>query len=239
MRYFTVFFFFIVSFTVVAQKQLVKGKIVNEITNYTEPSITVINLNSLKLTKSNGFGDFEIEASLNDSLHFSAEGYRSLKLKVTNDWLKNKTMTVYLKDNSTTLDELVISNLKLTGFLQVDTKLIELNDFYYYRSYQPLDLKTNFLNKLDPVDAIYKSFKKNSETTKKIERLKQESDLINVMKSKYDRETVAALLNISKEDIIKVLQNCNHTDRFIYTSSDFQIFNALNECFQVYNISNK
>lgn len=239
MRYFTVLFFVLFSSILSAQKQVVKGTVVNEVTNYVEPDVNIINLNSLKVTKTNNKGGFEIEATLNDSLHFSANGYRSLKLKVTNDWLKNPSITVYLKDNATTLDELFISNLKLTGFLQVDTKLIEMNDSYYYRSYKPSSFSSNFMTKLDPVDAIYNAIKKNSGTTKKIEQLKKENDLIELMKTKYDRETVAALLNISKEDIAKVLQRCNHTDRFIYTASDYQIFNALNECLEVHNLSKK
>jgi len=239
MRYFTVLFFILISLTTAAQKQKVKGTVINELTNFVEPGINIINLNSLKITKSQKNGDFEIEANLNDSIHFSAEGYRSLKLKVTNDWLKNPNVYVYIKDNSTTLEDLYISNLKLTGFLQVDTKLIELNERYYYNSFKPATYSFLGSNKLNPVEGIYKAFKKNSQTTTKIEQLKKETELIELMKTKFDRETVSVLLNISKEDIVKVLQNCNHTDRFIYTASDFQIFNALNECFQLYNISIK
>lgn len=239
MRYFTVLFFLILTLSSSAQKQVVKGNIINELSKYSEPGINIINLNSLKVSKSDKNGYFEIEASLNDSLHFSSEGYRSLKLKVTNDWLKNQSMTVYIKDNSTTLEEMYISTLKLTGFLQIDTKLIELNDYYYYKQFQPKDFSATFAPKLNPVDAIYNSFKKNSTNNQKIEKLKQESELIEMMKTKFDRETVSALLNISKDDMVKVLQNCNHTERFIYTASDYQIFNALNECFQVYNIEKK
>ena len=111
MRYFTVLFFLILTLSSSAQKQVVKGNIINELSKYSEPGINIINLNSLKVSKSDKNGYFEIEASLNDSLHFSSEGYRSLKLKVTNDWLKNQSMTVYIKDNSTTLEEMYISTL--------------------------------------------------------------------------------------------------------------------------------
>jgi len=239
MRYFTVFFFTLISLTTFAQKQIVKGRTINELTNSPEQNINIINLNSLKITKSKLNGEFQIEANLNDSIHFSAEGYRSIKLKVTNDWLKNTSINVYIKDNSTTLEELYISNLKLTGFLQVDTKLIELNDRYYYNAFRPTEYAFFNNSKLNPIDGIYKSFKKNSENSKKIQKLNEETELIEVMKTKYDRETVVALLNISKDEIVKVLKDCDHTDRFIYTASDFQIFNALNECYQLYNISKK
>lgn len=239
MRYFTVFFFTLISLTSFAQKHQVKGTIINELTHATEQGINIINLNNLKVTKSQKNGDFQIEASLNDSIHFSAEGFKSLKLKVTNDWVKGNNITVYIKDASTVLDEMYISNLKLTGFLQVDTKLIALNDYFYYNSFAPSNFSAHYNSKLSPVDAIYNSFKKNSDYNNKINQLKTETDLIEMMKTKFDRETVAALLNISKEEIIKVLQSCNHTERFIYTASDYQVFNAVNECYQFYNMSKK
>ena len=56
------------------------------------------------------------------------------------------------------------------------------------------------------------------------------------MKKKYDREMASALLNVSKEDIVKVLQRCNHSERFIYTANDYQIFTAVNECYDNYKL---
>ena len=64
-------------------------------------------------------------------------------------------------------------------------------------------------------------------------------ELIEVMKTKYDREMVSALMNIPKEDIVKLLQRCNHTERFIYTANDYQIFNAVNECYANYKLLNQ
>lgn len=239
MRNFTVFFLTLISLTTFAQKQVVKGTVINELSHSPEFGINIINLNSLKISQSQKNGDFQIEANLNDSLHFSAEGFMSLKIKVTNDWIKGNNIPVYIKDSSTVLDELFIDKLKLTGFIQVDTKLIEIHDFYYYKSFEPSNFSAYYNSGLSPIDGIYNSFKKNSEYTKRIEKLKSETELIEIMKTKFDRETASALLNISKEEIVKVLQNCNHTERFIYTASDFQIFTAVNECFQIHNISKK
>ncbi|MEG0918102.1 MAG: hypothetical protein RSF68_13905, partial [Myroides sp.] len=67
-------------------------------------------------------------------------------------------------------------------------------------------------------------------------QIRKEVELIEVMKKKYDREMVSALLNISKEDIVKMLQRCNHSERFIYTANDYQIFNAVNECYENYKL---
>ena len=230
MRYFTVFFFLLFSTFIFAQSK-VKGTIYNESSYTIEPNINIINLTSLKVTHSLADGSFSIEAKVGDTLHFSAEGYRALKLKVSNDWLKGHDVKVYIKDASTVLDEMVISSIHLTGYLQVDTKLIALADYPYTRDFSATGASIYYNNGFNPIKGIYNLIKRNSRSTKRIEEIKQETDLIEMMKTKYDRETVSALLNISKEEIVTTLQRCNHSERFIYTASDFQIFNAINECF--------
>lgn len=231
MRHFTVFFFLLFSIGLSAQSK-VKGTIYNETSYNIEPNINIINLSTYKVTQSKEDGTFVIDAVLGDTLHFSSEGYRSLKLKVTNDWLKASNVKVYIKDASTVLDEIVINPIRLSGFLQVDTKLIALADYPYTRDFSATGASLYYNNGFNPIKGIYNLIKRNSKSTKRINEIKEQTELIELMKTKYDRETVAALLNLSKEEIITTLQRCNHSERFIYTASDFQIFNAINECFE-------
>ena len=169
-------------------------------------------------------------------MHISAEGFRSLKIKVTNDWFKEGVMNIYIKDLSTVLDEVVINTLKLTGILSVDTRLIALSEYPYYRDFNPTGFVPSYNSGINPINGIYNAIKRNSRETKKINQIREEVALIEVMKTKYDREMVSALMNIPKEDIVKVLQRCNHSERFIYTASDYQIFNAVNECYNNYKL---
>lgn len=239
MRYFTVFLFLILSTTLLAQeKHLLKGVVINELTLENEPNISIINLNTLKVTKTNNEGVFQIEGALNDTLHFSAEGFRALKLRVTNDWIKDNAIKVYIKDGSTVLDEMIINSVQLTGYLQVDTKLLALADYPYTRSFDVAGVSPYYNNGFNPINGIYNLVKRKSKTNMQIRQIKEETALIEIMKSKYDRETVSALLNISKEEIVQILQRCNQSERFIYTASDYQIFNAVNECFQINTIKN-
>ncbi|UUV21353.1 carboxypeptidase-like regulatory domain-containing protein [Flavobacterium sp. CBA20B-1] len=236
MRYFAVLFFLLLSITIVAQEKNIQGIVFSELSYQPESHASIVNLNSLKVAQTNPDGSFSILAQVNDTLHVSSEGFRSLKIKVTNDWYKEGKMNIYIKDLSTVLDEVVINTLKLTGILAVDAKLIALADYPYYRDFGPTGFAANYNRGLNPINGIYNAIKRNSSETKKINQIRKEVELIELMKKKYDREMVSALLNISKEDIVKVLQRCNQSERFIYTANDYQIFNAVNECYENYKL---
>ncbi|PJR04406.1 peptidase associated/transthyretin-like domain-containing protein [Avrilella dinanensis] len=229
MRIYTVFVFLLLTTALFAQ-ETVKGTVLSDITYTPEPDVSIINLNSLKVTKTNQNGVFEIQAELNDTLHISAEGYKALKIKVTNDWLKGYEVKVYIKDLSTVLDELIINNVELTGFLEIDSKRLAYATYDITGSLAAAGLPSYHQVTFNPVKKIYDFLKKNSKTTQTINRIQEETELIELMKTKYDRETVSALLNISKEDIVAALQMCDKSERFIYSASDYQIFIALNEC---------
>lgn len=229
MRIYTVFVFLLLTTALFAQ-ETVKGTVLSDITYTPEPDVSIINLNSLKVTKTNQNGVFEIQAKLNDTLHISAEGYKALKIKVTNDWLKGYEVKVYIKDLSTVLDELIINNVELTGFLEIDSKRLAYATYDITGSLAAAGLPSYHQVTFNPVKKIYDFLKKNSKTTQTINRIQEETELIELMKTKYDRETVSALLNISKEDIVAALQMCDKSERFIYSASDYQIFIALNEC---------
>lgn len=229
MRIYTVFIFLLLATNLLAQ-ETVKGIVLSDITYAPEVNASIINLNSLQVAKPDQYGSFEISATLNDTLHIAADGYRALKIRVTNDWLSGYEVKVYLKDLSTVLDELVISNVELTGFLDIDSKRLAFATYDITGSLAAAGLPTYHQAVFNPVKKIYDHLKRNSKTTQKINRIQEENDLIELMKTRYDRETVSALLEISKDDIVLALQMCNMSERFIYSASDYQVFVALNEC---------
>lgn len=239
MRYFAVLFLLLFSVSISAQEKNIQGTVLSQ-RGY-QPTIhaNVVNLNSLKVTKTNANGVFTILAKVNDTLHISLEGYKSLKIKVTNEWFLSGTNKVYVQDLSNELDEVVINTLKLTGILSVDSKLIALADYPYDKDLDETGYIANYNRGFNPLNGIYNAIKRNSEESKKINQIRKEVELIEMMKKKFDREMAATLLNISKEDIVKILQRCDYSERFIYTANDFQIFNAVNECYENYLLGTK
>ena len=94
----------------------VKGKIVNGADEEPMENVNIVNLNQVYGTTTNIKGEFEIRAKVNDTLHLSFLGFKSIKVRVTNDWVNfgNET-TIELTELALTLEEVVVNKLKLTG----------------------------------------------------------------------------------------------------------------------------
>ncbi|MEC4113784.1 carboxypeptidase-like regulatory domain-containing protein [Myroides pelagicus] len=236
MRNFTVFLCLILgTFTSLAQtKTEVKGTILHDKSFLPVDDVNVINITQVKGTVSKRDGSFSVPAKVNDSIHISYPGYVPIKLKVTNDWVNNENLKIYFEEQSIVLDEIVIKRFDLTGVLEVDTKLLELNDkmnFNFYRNNGTPYYGTAIGSFYSPVDAVYNLFKGKDKKLKKLEAIKEDQNMIALMQTRYDREIVCGLLDITREDIVTTLQNCSYSDKFIYTATDFQIYQALNDCF--------
>ena len=136
MKYFLVFLtFFIGTFAQAQDAPLhnkVKGTIINANTGRSLPNVNIINVNKVKGSVSNTNGYFEIDAESLDTLHITMVGYQSIKVKVTNDWIKNGDAKIKLTEKAIALEEVVVRKYNLTGYLEVDTKLIPTNENYRY-----------------------------------------------------------------------------------------------------------
>ena len=103
----------------------VKGKIVIAGTINPLESVNIVNLNQVIGTTTNGEGAFEINAALNDTLHLSYLGYKSIKVRVTSDWIRYKNETIIeMTELALALEEVVVKQLRLTGYLEVDLKQV-------------------------------------------------------------------------------------------------------------------
>ena len=137
MRYFVVFLLALMTTSSVwSQKDTlvnIKGTVVNNTTKLPLSNVNVINATRVTGTATSGSGTFEIATKLNDTLLFSYIGYETVKVKVTNDWIKNNPTKIYLTEKAYVLDEVIIRQYQLTGYVEVDTQLIPVaNDGYRY-----------------------------------------------------------------------------------------------------------
>ena len=98
MRYLVVFFFIFLSISTFSQvaelTQKVSGTVTNDNSLLPIGNVNIVNLNKVIGTTTDTKGHFEINASLNDTLHLSFIGFQTIKIRVTNDWLKNKTTKI-------------------------------------------------------------------------------------------------------------------------------------------------
>ena len=254
MRYFVVFLFVLVANISWAQKDTIvniKGTVVNNETKLPIGNVNVINATRVTGTATSGSGIFEIATKLNDTLLFSYIGFETVKVKVTNDWIKNNPTKIYLSEKAYVLDEVVIRQYQLTGYVEVDTQLIPVADdgFRYSISglnagYEAGDKAPGAVSKVlgsifNPADFLYNTFGKRPKEMKKLKEMKKDDTVRNLLATKFDRETLAALLEIDKDDIPLILQNCNYSEYFIQTANDLQIMDAISLCYEEYKVLKK
>ena len=108
-------------------ESIVKGRIVDVANDKPIENVNIVNLNQVNGTITNKLGEFEIQAKKNDTIHLSYLGYKSIKVRVTSDWISfgNRT-TIKLTELALALEEVVINKLKLTGFLEIDIKQVPI-----------------------------------------------------------------------------------------------------------------
>lgn len=253
MRYLVVFFLFCISLSAFSQEiivQKVSGTIQNDNTLLPVSNVNIINLNKSKGTNSNEKGFFEIEASVNDSLHISYIGFQSIKIKVTNDWLKNNTTKIKLTEKAIALEEVIIMPYNLTGYLEVDSKLIPIRESYRYsisglqQGYEAGEYSPGAFGKImgsifNPADMLYNFFGKKQKELKRLKEMKKDNNVNELLASKYDREMISVLLGIDKNEIPDIMERCNYSEAFIKTANDLQIMDAISQCYEEYKVLKK
>jgi hypothetical protein len=254
MKYFVVFFFTILYFNSYAQEiahsEKVSGYIYNDNTKTPLINVNIININKVRGARTDVNGYFEIDVQPTDTLHLSFLGFQSLRVKVTNDWIKNKMAKIYLTEKAIALEEVIIRPFNLTGYLEVDSKTIPIKENFRYsisglsHGYEAGEYSPNAFGKVlgslfNPADMLYNFFGKSGKELKKLREIKKDDTVRNLLESKFDRETIAVLLGVDKKEIAEILQRCNYSESFIQGANDLQIMDAISGCYEEYKVLKK
>ena len=111
----------------------VKGVVMNDANDNLLENVNIVNLNQVIGTTTNEKGEFAIRAAVNDTLFFSYLGFKSLRVRVTNDWMKFGDIKVKMTELGIALEEVMVRPVQLTGYVEIDAKLIPVYDNYRYR----------------------------------------------------------------------------------------------------------
>ena len=247
--YFTLLLLLVLPFFGTTQSyNTVKGKIVNSETLGAMESVNIVNLNQVIGTTTNSEGLFEIRAKANDTLHLSYLGYKSIKVKVSNDWVKYGTSTtIELTELAFALEEVNVNKLKLTGYLAIDIKQVPIqkNVRYsisglnsgYESSLRSPSMVTKVLGAIfNPADFLHNIFGKKPREMRKLREMKKQAEIRTLLASRFDREMLIALLQVDKIDLDLLISECNYSTDFIRTANDLQILDAISECYEEYKI---
>ncbi len=228
----------------------IKGVVMNDANDKVLENVNIVNLNQVIGTTTNEKGEFAIRAAVNDTLYFSYLGFKSLRVRVTNDWLKFGDIKVKMTELGIALEEVVIKPVQLTGYVEIDAKLIPVYDNYRYRisglnsgyeggSHQPGAVSKVLSSIFNPADFLYNVFGKRPKQMRKLRKMKEDDEIRNLLQSKFDRETLMAVLQLERADIDEILNKCSYSKDFIRTANDLQILDAISSCYEEYKVLNR
>lgn len=230
-----------------AQQQLVKGVVLSSVDDKPLESVNVLNLSKITGTITDVDGVFEIYASANDTLYFSFLGYKPIRVRVTNDWLRFQNTKITLTETAVALEEVEVSNLRLTGYLEIDAKKVQPQPSYRYsisgldKGYEAGSSSPTAMNKIlgsifNPADLIYNMFGKQPKQFQKLRQMKENDHIREMLQTKFDRETLLALLQVDHNELDEILTKCNYSSDFIQTANDLQVLDAISQCYEEFKI---
>ncbi len=233
--------------TVKKEKKLY-AKVVNDADDKPMPNVHVVNLTTIKGVITNDKGEFELTAKADDELFFSFLGFKSIKVRVTNDMLKYKgSSTIRLTELAYALEKVVITPYQLTGYLDIDAKNVPIRPNYRYRiaglssGYEaggnaPGAISTVLGAIFNPGDFLQNLFGKKPTQMRKLRQMKEDDEIRNLLATKFDRQMLRELLQVERVDIDEILSLCNYSKTFIVNANDLQILDAINDCYEEYKI---
>ena len=254
MRYLALILLFLFNSNAFSQELLTKkkvyGTVINGTTSLALPNANIININKVKGSTTDTKGAFEIDADVNDTLHITMIGFQSLRVRVTNDWIKNGTAKLILTEKAIALEEVKVRRYNLTGYLEVDSKLIPEEENFRYSisglpaAYEMGERSPNAFSRVmnsifNPADMLYNFFGKKPKELRRLKEMKKDDTVKNLLETKFDRETICILLGVTKNEIAEILQHCSYSEAFIQTANDLQILDAISQCYEQYKVLKK
>ncbi len=228
----------------------IKGIVLDSQNDDILQNVNIVNLNNVKGAITNADGEFEIQAKADDTLFFSFIGYKTLQVRVSNDWVKFGDVKIKMTEIGIALEEVIVQEIQLTGYLEIDAKNIPvynnarysisgLDTGYERGSSAPGAVSRALSAIFNPADFLYNIFSKKPQQLKKLRKMKEDDKVRNLLEKKFDRETLSALLQIERVDIDEILRNCSYSENFIQTANDLQILDAIAECYEEYRVLSK
>lgn len=218
------------------------GTVIDALTKAPIQAATVINKSKNSVAVTSSVGQFILNASVNDTLVITHLSFQNQQVQ-----LKNNNIVIALDQKTNQLDEVLVSTLKLTGYFEIDTKRIKVNDNYRYviaglnLGYEPgkksPNAFQNIVNSLsNPVDLVYNLFNKKNKELKQLLLIKTDENFKKLLATQTNRQSILMILQMQKSEINTILENCNYSKTFIDTASDLQVLDAIASSYQDYQV---
>lgn len=200
--------------------------------------INIINLTSKLGTYSNFNGKFLIPVKIGDSLLFSSIVYKPRTIKITENHIASKKITVYLEADLNELDEVQIRKNPIIDWQKaaVTKGTIYNNDSNTKAKPPNAETFTNPINGKFGIDfiSLFSAITKKGRLKRKAKRQEEnhiqflKNDFSNKIKNTYETEFFTQWLNISEDKIYLFLDYCEANGlNNLYNSDEIIIKNFL------------
>ena len=226
------------------------GKIVNGYDKKPLDGAHVFNMNSVRGAISDSEGNFTIPARANDTIFLSHLGFQSVKIKITNDLTKGNPLEIALYEQAELIEEVKVQTIQLVGVLEIDSKNVPTDKYtrihinglpQTYEVGKPR--KKTYSSPVDaifhPVDFVYNLFGSKPKQLKKLKQMREENEVRDMLNSKVNRELMLEYLEMSREELNELLDECNYSEYFVKNASDIQVIEAVIECYENYRAVKK
>ena len=251
MRLSRIYHIIILVFYINTYGQEIIGIVENESDSKVITNAHVLNLNKVKMAITDNDGRFFIDADVNDTLYISYLGFKSIKIRVSNDLIKYPNTRFKLTELALALEEVIVRPYQLTGFLDIDARNIPINRArrfsipglptggYEAGNRNPIGAIRLLQAFSNPADFLYNIFGKKPNQLRKLKKARANNEIRDLLSVKYDRKTLEELLQIDRVDIDEILRKCNFSASFIKGANDLQILEAISGCYDEYKILNR
>jgi hypothetical protein len=239
----------------------VEGFITNSAGQYIE-NVHVVNVSGSTGTTSNLQGQFHIDVYPGDAIRFTCVGYSAFRYQVPSE-KQSPVIPLHIVMPEDTVfissveiypwpaDVQALKNAVLAMEVQTpDSPDLKLNDPKYYNTPIPggrpaistpgLANPGITISIPGPISALYDAFSKEAKSKRKFESLVNQDQIKVVAARRYNAGVVQRITSFKTDkEIQDFMLYCKLSVDFIVSSSEYDLYKAIHDCFVAYEAENK
>jgi hypothetical protein len=184
----------------------------------------IINMTQRTGTVSDGFGNFKITANIGDSISFSAIGYETLTIVLT-EKMYDYGLIIKLKPTIYEMEEVTI---------QPFIEMPHISKWERYTPPLPNQGGINIPTFINPVTALYNRFSKEGKQKKYYKSVIEETADFMIIGEKFNGHIVAQITGLKDDELVKFMSFCNFSNDFLRYYSPETIKRAIRTKYQEY-----
>ena len=199
-----------------------RSRVINDSTLSSIRDCHVINKTQRMGTVTDAYGDFKITANVNDSILFSAIGYETLTIALT-DSMFTYGYIIRLTPATYEIDEVTIQPL-------FDKP--NITKWEVYTKPLPNQGGINIPIGVSPITALYDRFSIEGKQKRYFQKISDGTADFMLLDEKFNGEMVAQITGLKDDDLIKFMSFCNFTNDFLKNYSPYTIEREIRKKYQ-------